>query len=405
MRCAARGVGPFPDVSTMVNDQITLTLDPPDRARVCQALRSERLVVWSRDGLPPRDRLLLEALPPRPGQALTVLDTRGVAALALRALAPEQLQVPRHMALDARDAARARRVAAAHPRRVPVDCAADLPMQAEDPEAGFDLVVLSAPSEWPLAVELIEQAHDALRVGGRLLVGAERGSQEVRARVKKIFGTADVQVATRKPVPACVIAARRQRAAPRWRDRTRPVARALRGQQLEVFARPGVQDGRALAPGVTALSEVMEVPLGGAVCELDCGNGALGIVCGRLGAARVTLADTSVRAAALARAGAEHAGLVDVRALAVPHYDAARLEGRPFDVVVAALSSRTELARAGDIVRAAHDALREGGRLQITGRRPDELEELVRAHLGDVERTELDGHTVISARRLAQHDA
>ncbi|RME71314.1 MAG: hypothetical protein D6776_10425, partial [Planctomycetota bacterium] len=184
---------------------IRLTLDPPQRAPVRERLREGAIEVRSRNRLPARERLLLEVLPTRFERALTICDTRAVLALALRALGPEAAHAPRSLQLDAQLAARARRAVATHRRRVPVECVADLPSPpAPAAENGHDLIVLSAPLEWPLAIEWIEQAHDALRLGGLLLVGAERSPHEVRTRVKKIFGAADPLRTVRRPAPACV---------------------------------------------------------------------------------------------------------------------------------------------------------------------------------------------------------
>ena len=140
------------------------------------------MTIESPRGLARSQALLVEALPKRPvARILTGMDTEGAIALAAGALHPRAEVRWFHFDLYV-----ARKVARVFADNLRADLRADA---VEDvPEGPFDLAALGFPSggEALLARDLLEAAHDALAVGGRLVAATDGGGAWLRGAVEKV---------------------------------------------------------------------------------------------------------------------------------------------------------------------------------------------------------------------------
>lgn len=359
----------------------------------------------SRRGLRITERLLVEGLPAEaPGRTLTGLDTEGAVALAARTLWGSGSALTwQHL-----DAYVARKVQGVLDRNgakdVKVLLAPDLPgvtVPGEPAPAAsepFDLIALPFPTtgEALIGRELIEEAHAALRMGGRLLAATDNAKGEwLRKVLKEIFG-AKIGVRVQEKRAVCFVATRSREKAV-VRDHRHTVKLTAFERTLELGTRPGVFGHARIDGGTRALAERLDVREGERVLDLGCGYGPLGLAAA-LKAREAVLVDSSARAALLAARNAASNGLTNVRALL--RADLEDLEG-PFDLALAnpPYFSNFRIARA--FVERAATLLRPGGRLALVAKAAREHAEIVREILGEpkVEITD-GGYGVISVVKL-----
>jgi len=327
--------------------------------------------------------------PPR--RVLLVRDPGAVATLAAAALWPEAEVTAHHFDAFEHKSATANLDENPTPLRPGLLLAPDLPV------GPFDLVAMAAPSgmESLLVRELIEQAHDTLRVDGRLLVATDRSPKRLRKVVKEVFGRADLQGATRA---GGVVAARRRCEDPRRRDHDH-VALAVRGAStLRIRTRPGVFSPGRIDPGARALLSSFDATPGSRVLDLGCGVGVLGLCAGvDAGPEGVVMVDSNARAVAVAtdNAVANDLGLATV----VLRADLEDLPGGPFDLALANPPYFSQGRIAAAFARAAARALSPGGRLLMVAKAVPAHREILESFFGSVSCSDVSGYGVFEARR------
>ncbi len=386
--------------------------DPSSERVVRETLREGALTVQSRRGLRLTERLLIEALPAAaPASLLAGLDTEGAVAIAARALWGHAPAVS-WFHLDAYLARKVREVLSRNDAAdVGVVLAPDLPGVAVPGEpappaaAPLDLVALPFPTtgEALLGRELIEEAHVALRVGGRLLAATDNAKGEwLRKVLKEIFG-GKVGIKEQAKRGVCFIATRtREKAEVRGHGHTvklevGPAESGAPPRTLELATRPGVFGHARIDGGTRALAERLDAREGERVLDLGCGYGPLGLAAATR-AREVVLVDSNARAVLLAARNAAANGLSAARALL--RADLEDLEG-PFDLALAnpPYFSNFRIARA--FVEKAAELLRRGGRLALVAKAVAEHAAIVRETIGEP-RIELTpgGYGIISVVKL-----
>ncbi len=363
--------------------------------------RDGDVVFVSPRGLSDASRFLIEALPKTPpSNALFGMDTEGAPLLAARQLWPEARFRWFHM-----DAYVASKVATVLDDNGVQDIAAEA--LSDPPNGPFDLVALPFPSrnERQLMWDLLESAHDALAMGGRLVASTDGDGRALRDAVKKVFRNVTPAGAGRKKGAAFYGIRKREGAA--LSDRRHVVHATVKsldddaGIPLRLETRPGTFAYRRFDDGTRALAEWLEPDPVTTILDLGAGCGALGIHAAlRHPEARVTLVDSNVRAIDCARRNIE-LNEVSGRVEALVRTD---LEDLPsgVDLVIANPPYFANLRIATSFVQKAFDALRPGGRLAIVvraGKAAELHKEIITELFDDGEAEEIRGYAVLSTRR------
>lgn len=364
--------------------------DPGPSARVT-VLRDGALRFEGRRGVRPAWKVLIEALPPRArGEVLVARDPAGVLTLAATALWPD-VRVTTHQ-MDAWDARIAARSLDAN--EVPTD---GLVLAGDLPPGPFSLVAIPFPAraEALAGRELIEAAHDALSVGGRLLASTDGSPRWLRKVVKEVFGKSDLQVTGDS---GSVVTARRTREDPRRRDHDHVIKVGRGDRELALLTRPGVFSPGRLDGGARALLSAFAAKPGERVLDIGCGIGVLGLAAAvDSGPKGVVLVDSNARATETARRNADTNGLGAVEV--VIRADLEDLPGAPFDRVVANPPYYAEGRIADAFARTAATTLTPDGTLHMVAKAIPMHGEILDRWFDDVEVDEVRGYGVFHARR------
>lgn len=284
---------------------------------VIDHLRGGEVVVHSPRGILIPARLLIEALPKRPNaapggdgavKALFGMDTEGAPALAADYLWPDA--DIRWFHLDSYVAAKVREVVADNGGfDIRVDALADLPVVPgplpADTAGPYDVIALPFPrtSESLLMIDLIEAAHDALRVGGKFVAATDGNGHALARAIEKVFGKAIPGPPARR---GASFFAERKKAAPMLKVRAHVLSPEVEPAgappgtppvRMQIETRPGTFSHGSLDRGTRAMLE-WYVPRGERILDLGAGCGAIGIYAAlRDPKAKVTLVESNVRAA------------------------------------------------------------------------------------------------------------
>ena len=349
---------------------------------------------------PVTEQLLLENLPA--GEIRTALCTtraRGQAAGLIAAKWPDS-RVVCHT-LDAYHAERTLKVQGTKDGRLLTACVPDFPHVGdafpEDDAAagtlrGYDLAALptTAGGESELTRELLRQAHDRLRGGGRLLVSVDNPKDSwTHDRMRELF---DKVTVTRDANPAgggprgVVYGGTKK--GPLAKEKTYDCEFAVRdrGTLLKVVSRPGVFSHRRIDSGGRALIDSLEVADGERVLDVGCGSGVVALAAAARGpGVTVHTVDSNPRAVQCTALGADLNGFADrmtatLTADAMPPTD---LLGT-FDVAAGNPPYFSHQRIAGLFLAAADAALKPGGRCLMVTKQPAWFLEAMTERFADV---------------------
>jgi 16S rRNA (guanine1207-N2)-methyltransferase len=249
-------------------------------------------------------------------------------------------------------------------------------------EHAFDLVVIRLPSERVAFYQLVLDAVQVLRPGGRCVVvgGNGEGIRPAAKVLEGVYGQCVVmghagghRVLMSVRGERVDLSALQPLVAP-FDDVSafREESHVLRGSPLSIFTRPGVFSWEHLDEATATLVEHMDVPEQADVLDLGCGAGVLGAVAGRLlTRGTVTLVDADSEAIRCATGTMECSGVTEWRVLASDVAGAVRDER--FDLVVCNppfhVGKATDLALPVRFIEAAAQVLRPGGTLQLVANR------------------------------------
>lgn len=375
----------------------TFILGRREKALREDLLRRGTLSFMSRRGVRPVDRALIEALPKAaPTRILTGLDTEGALVLAARAV---------HPSADVRwyhfDVYLAEKVAATLcANDADASCAQAIPdlpgfVRGGEPTERFDLIALPFPSggEALFAREIIEEAHDLLTEGGKLLASTDRRPDWLIKVAREVFGKVDVVTQE----DGSVIHAVRRSARPAWKDHAHVIRLEARARAFEFETRAGVFSYGHADRGTKELLAAAEIPAKARILDIGCGYGVLGIVAAALSGGTCVLVDSSARATDLAQRNLARAGLVGSRVELKA--DPSGMGDECFDVVLANPPYFSDFRIAEAFIRGAHRALVDGGALWLVAKAVAEHAQRVEEVFGDADQAEEDGYGIIHAVR------
>ncbi|MBI5679161.1 MAG: methyltransferase [Planctomycetes bacterium] len=148
-----------------------------------------------------------------------------------------------------------------------------------------------------LTLDLMQQIHQALHMGGKCFFSIEGNDSWVRNQVEKLFGGSSVYSQSKI---GCCIAAKKKEKLKRIRDFQAEFVMTIFGKKpVRLLTIPGVFSHREVDQGALALAEVAggESQKGDAVLDMGCGCGAIGISIGvNQDVSRICFVDSNSRA-------------------------------------------------------------------------------------------------------------
>lgn len=364
---------------------------------------------------PPKEALLLGALDDVIGnRVLCTSLSRGQFATAVANRAPG-IEVTCFF-LDVFLAKQARNEIALHPGSVSVLCETDFP------EGPFDTIALPfrKNGEAELTRDLLQQAHERLTIGGRVIASTDNPHDEwLHDQLQLLFGKI-----TKRPDPRGVVyLANKTEPLRRVRDFTANFAFRDGKRLIHVVSRPSVFSHRKLDVGARALLEATEanraVQAGSRILDLGSGSGTVGIALAlRKPGVHVHAVDSNPRALQCTLHGAESNGLMVVNqpvkpsraGQAVPEDERSSLSIQlddsghvrypgTFDLVLANPPYYSNWAITAIFIEAAARALKPGGRLFLVTKSPNWYRNNLHFVLSDVEVHDVREYSIVTARQ------
>lgn len=294
--------------------------------------------------------------------------------------------------------------------------------ETDFPEGPFDTVAMPflKNGEAELTREFLQQAHERLDIGGRLIVSTDNPNDTwLHEQLQLIF-----EKVTRRPQPRGVLyLALKTHALRRVRNFTANFAFRDGKRLVHIVSRPSVFSHRKLDIGARALIEAVAstraVQPGYRILDLGCGSGVVGIALAmRKPGVHVHAMDSNPRALQCALHGAELNGLTVVnqpvksvvQGDSVPDEEPSSLsiqldatghvcEPGSFDLVVANPPYYSNWAITAIFVEAAARALKPGGRLFLVTKNANWYRNNLPFVLSDVEIHPLREYSIVTARR------
>lgn len=318
--------------------------------------------------------------------------------------------------LDVFLAKQARNEIAHSPGIVNVICETDFP------EGPFDTIALPflKNGEAELTRDLLQQAHERLEIGGRLIVSTDNPQDEwLHDQLQLLFGKV-----TKRPEPRGVVyLVTKTEPLRRIREFTANFAFRDGKNLVNAMSRPSVFSHRKLDVGARALLEATEanraVQPGCRILDLGCGAGTVGMALAlRKPGVHVHAVDSNPRALQCTLHGAESNGIMVVNqpvkpsraGEAVPEGERSSLSIQlddsghvrypgTFDLVVANPPYYSNWAITAIFIEAAARALKPGGRLFLVTKSPNWYRNNLHFVLSDVEIHDVRDYSIVMARQ------
>ena len=367
---------------------------------------------------PDSEQLLIENLPDGPvGTALCTTRARGQLAGLIAARWPDSRVVC--CTLDAYHAQETVAIQGSHGGRLETVCVSDLPLSPADSsvgesggdtpgvmdsrDAGFDLAALptTAGGESELTRELLREAHNRLRIGGRLLVSVDNPKDSwthdrMRELFPKVTVTHDENPTGGKP-RGMVYGGTKDAPLRKQKDFACEFAFRDRGTLLKVVSRPGVFSHRRIDAGGRALIDAMNPADGARVLDLGCGSGVVSLAAAARGpAVTVYGVDSNPRAIQCTLRGGELNGMGDrvSAALTADAFPPPETLGT-FDLAVGNPPYFSHQRIAGLFLAAADAALKPGGAVLMVTKQPGWFREAMGERFDAVESGEVRRYHVV----------
>ncbi|TWT82951.1 Ribosomal RNA large subunit methyltransferase G [Planctomycetes bacterium CA13] len=208
--------------------------------------------------------------------------------------------------VDSHRAAKARRSTVGTVRIV---CSSDLPEQMVD----LALLPVLKNGEAEMNRELLQQAHQRLRVGGTLIASVNApDDQWLLKQMQAVFD----KVHCRRLQSGCVYFGKKKSEISKIRSFDAEITFRVEDQILTAFSLPSVFSHRSIDNAARVMIRHVDVPTGCNVLELGCGNGAVAMAAAfRSATGDVYAVDCNTRAVDCARRGAEVNGINNLTAI------------------------------------------------------------------------------------------
>ncbi len=268
--------------------------DPHEGSAISETFLDNRFSVVSRSGLSVTEIQLIRALPmlTRPANLLIAGNRNGALGMIATRLHPglnvviSSLDVFHHHAIE-------RNLARNEPTSITPRCEAYVPERDH-----FDAVCLQV-SKGAMANELIldllQQSHLALKLGGQCFVAAEDDIPWLTGQMKKMFGQCSIR--DRQADSTLLVSVKKQPLKKTKEYRAEFAMTLPQGHAVKLSTIPGVFAHRRVDEGAQALAEVVGSLPGDSILDMGCGCGSIGLslVKNQL-TAEICFVDSNVRA-------------------------------------------------------------------------------------------------------------
>lgn len=271
------------------------------------------------------------------------------------------------------------------------------------PEAGTVIYLAERGGERAIKLDVVEQAYHVLRPGGVFVVASDyEADQLFPPLLKKVFGRVHAPQTNAGSLLWCE---RPDGPAARRRHEMTFQAKIHGGPSLRFLSRPNTFSYGRFDDGARALAETMEIHPGDRVLDLGCGCGTNGLFAAQVSGptGRTVLADSNLRAVALARLNAEANALPNCEAVGLLVADRGpdgwddSLGEANFDVVLANPPYFGQTTLAKRFIDRAAAALRPGGRFYLVTKQPEQIGQLVVDVFDEAEVVPRRGYNVLFA--------
>ncbi len=270
------------------------------------------------------------------------------------------------------------------------------------PAGPFDLTAIPVRSsgDAELTRERLQAGHVALDIGGRLISATDNEDDTwLHAELRKLFPKV-----TRRPLSNGVVyLATKQEPLKKVKQFECQFAFRDQGRLIKAVSRPGVFSHRELDGGARALLKAMVVHAGEQVFEIGCGCGALSLAAAsRAPGVQVLAVDSDCRAVQCTQRGADLNQLANVDAQLNCSGDTGIAD--TYDLALGNPPYFSQYQIAFLFLRAAHRALKPGGRVMMVTKTPNWYDEHMPEYFTDIEMQMVSGYSVVSARKPGVRD-
>ena len=278
------------------------------------------------------------------------------------------------------------------PTNLNLFCQPDLP----DHEADLVAFAFKKGGEAELTRELMQQGHQRLVEGGRMIVSTDNDEDQwIHSELRELFPKV-----TRRPIrkQGTVYFATKVNPLRKIRDFDCEFAFRDRGKLIYAYSRPGVFSHRHIDPGARALMNIMEVKSGMKILDLGCGAGTVSLAAA-FAAENVALhaVDSNARAIqSLERGIAKNEAPGVTYALDA---DGASPASDEFDLALANPPYFSNYAIADLFLDTAHRALKPKCKVLIVTKTPNWFVERMPLWYADVEVGEVNGYWIVTGRK------
>lgn len=265
------------------------------------------------------------------------------------------------------------------------------------PTGPFDHVAIPVRSsgDAELTRERLQAAHVALEIGGRMISVTDNEEDTwLHAELRKLFPKV-----TRRPLENGVVY---------LATKTEPLKKVKQfeclfafrdqGRLIQVISRPSVFNHRELDGGARALMKAMVVNPNEQVFEIGCGCGAVSLAAAaRAPGVKVLAVDSDCRAVQCTQKGAELNQLTNVD-VQLNCMGEAGIAGT-YDLALGNPPYFSQYQIAFLFLRAAHRALKPGGRVMMVTKTPNWYDEHMPEWFDDIEMQTVSSYSVVSGRK------
>lgn len=265
------------------------------------------------------------------------------------------------------------------------------------PEGSFDHVAIPVRSsgDAELTRERLQAGHVALDIGGRMVSVTDNEKDTwLHDELRKLFPKV-----TRRPLDHGVVyLATKTQPLKKIKHFECQFAFRDQGRLIHAISRPGVFSHRELDGGARALMKAMVVNAGDNVFEIGCGCGAVSLAAAaRAPGVNVLAVDSDCRAIQCTQRGAALNQLTNITTQ-LNCTGEAGIAGT-YDLAVGNPPYFSQYQIAFLFLRAAHRALKPGGRVMMVTKTPNWYDEHMPEYFTDIEFQKVSSYDVVTARK------